>query len=79
MLALSAYEASLCPICGGPMSECTDPANEGRFKVDPPTRCHKATAQMRETDTWGDRQYTKALMIVTRLEKPEPSGSRRSS
>jgi hypothetical protein len=44
MLALLAYENSLCPLCGRPLSVCSDPANEGRWKVGPPTRCHASTA-----------------------------------
>lgn len=45
MLALQFYrDAMVCPKCGGPVSECQDPANEGRFKMDPPVRCHRTTA-----------------------------------
>lgn len=71
MLALAQYEASLCPMCGGPISECTDQENEGRFKVDPPTRCHRKTAQIMAMDDLGQRKHTEALMQATRLVKPE--------
>lgn len=67
MLALAQYEVSLCPRCGGPISECTDAENEGKFKADPPTRCHRTTARLMSMDDWGDRKYTDALMQSTRL------------
>jgi len=43
MLALAAWRASRCPHCGGPLGETTDPANEGRYRVES-TRCHRCTA-----------------------------------
>lgn len=71
MLALKVYETSMvCPMCGGPLSECTDPDNEMAYKVDPPTRCHKTTAIMRyQKDGWDSRPYNRALMLITRLVK----------
>lgn len=73
MLALKVYEDTmLCPMCGGPISECTDPDNEMAYKVDPPTRCHKTTALMRaQGDDWTSRPYYRALMLVARLVKPK--------
>lgn len=47
MLALAAYRASLCPVCGNPRAECMDPAAENGFTVPPPARCHRATALKR--------------------------------
>jgi hypothetical protein len=44
MLALLAYENSLCPLCGRPLRVCTAPESEGRWKVGPPARCHAWTA-----------------------------------
>lgn len=67
MLALKVYEDSLCPKCGGPISECTNPANEGKYKTDPPTRCHKTTAQIVATEDWDQRKNTGALLLSTRL------------
>lgn len=73
MLGLKLYEDTMvCPMCGGPLSECTDPANEMAYKVDPPTRCHKTTAILRyQQDGWEDRPYNRALMLITRLVKPK--------
>lgn len=42
--ALTWYEANLCTGCGEPLWESMDPANEGRYKVAPPYRCHCCTA-----------------------------------
>jgi hypothetical protein len=41
--ALDWYEANLCPGCGQPLWESMDPANEGRYRVPPPHRCHACT------------------------------------
>ena len=67
MLALAHYEATLCPLCGGPLSECTDPANEGKYKTDPPTRCHKTTAASIAREDFDQRKHTQALLLSTRL------------
>lgn len=47
MLALAAWEESLCPLCGGPRDQCQDPEAEWRFKGVPPTRCHRTDAVSR--------------------------------
>lgn len=36
-------EADRCPGCGLPLSETTDPDNEGMYEAPPPTRCHACT------------------------------------
>jgi len=47
MLALAAWEASLCPVCGGPAEECQAPDADRRFKGVPPVRCHRTDAVRR--------------------------------
>lgn len=71
MLALKTYrDTMLCPLCGGPLSECTDVENEMAYKVDPPTRCHKQTAILRAMDDdWEKRPHNRALMLGARLTK----------
>ncbi|MFI7113953.1 hypothetical protein ACIBK9_47085 [Nonomuraea sp. NPDC050227] len=32
-----------CPACGLPLSETTDPENEGMYEAPPPMRCHACT------------------------------------
>jgi hypothetical protein len=44
VLAMAAYKAGLCDLCGSPIEECTDPMNEGKYKPEGPIRCHKTTA-----------------------------------
>jgi hypothetical protein len=44
MLALQSYKASLCPLCGLPADVCSAIESEGKFAVEGPIRCHKATA-----------------------------------
>ncbi|GAA2860145.1 hypothetical protein GCM10020220_056620 [Nonomuraea rubra] len=36
-------EFDKCPGCGLPLSETTDPENEGRYEAPPPMRCHACT------------------------------------
>lgn len=71
MLALKVYEDTmLCPLCGGPKSECLNPDNETRYRVDPPTRCHRTTAQLRfmkGDGQWEKREYNQALLVHTHL------------
>lgn len=67
MLALAHYESQKCPKCGGPISECTDPANEGKYKTGPPTRCHKTTSQILAMEDWDQRKNAGALMLSTQL------------
>lgn len=43
MLALKQYEDELCPLCGGPSSECMDVNNELKFRAEAPVRCHRTT------------------------------------
>jgi hypothetical protein len=42
-LALLDVEADVCPGCGHPLSETTDPDAEGGYEVEEPTRCHACT------------------------------------
>lgn len=71
MLALKLYEDTrLCPMCGGPIEECTNVENEMRYKVDPPTRCHKQTAILRAMDDdWDKRPHNRALMLGALLDR----------
>lgn len=71
MLALKIYEDTMiCPLCKGPISECTDSDNEMAYKVDPPTRCHKQTAVLRYMEgdgQWDKRPYNRALLLGAHL------------
>jgi len=67
MLALAEYRASKCPVCGGPIDECTDPANEGKFRTELPTRCHRQTSLLAAQEGLDGAKYAGALMLTTRL------------
>lgn len=72
MLALVHYEAAeKCPICGGPKSECQDPANETRYTATPPVRCFYSTAVSREREQWrnDDRPRQEALIPQVSLRE----------
>ncbi|MBB4702249.1 hypothetical protein BJ982_003793 [Sphaerisporangium siamense] len=42
-LAWKQEQAGLCPGCKLPLEETTDPANDGRYRVPPATRCFACT------------------------------------
>jgi len=67
MLALQYYQNGLCPKCGGPLSVCTDAANEMRFDAGLPIRCHATTARGRAAEKYRDQPGSEALMFVPRL------------
>jgi hypothetical protein len=39
-----------CPGCGGQLDETTHPHNEDAYEAEPPTRCFKCDALMREQE-----------------------------
>ena len=66
-MALSLYEANLCPRCGRPIDVCTDPENEFKFKTGAPTRCHATTSQAIAAEQAKDARIPSALMFRTVL------------
>jgi hypothetical protein len=64
ILALQAYKASLCPLCGGPLDVCTNPENELKFKGGLPIRCHATTARAVAMEPYKDQPNNQALMIA---------------
>ena len=64
MLALQAYRAALCPLCGGPLSVCTAPENELKYKGGLPIRCHATTARAIAMEPYRDQPNSSALMIA---------------
>lgn len=67
ILALHAYRAALCPLCGGPLSVCTAPENELKFKGGLPIRCHATTARAVAMEPYKDQPHNSALMIAPTL------------
>lgn len=69
MLALADYESRICPLCGRPLSVCTDPANEGKVKAALPRRCFFTTAveQAREPYNHGKAKNANALLFGATL------------
>lgn len=55
MLSLAEHESGLCPLCGRPMSVCTDPASEGRWSSAPPTRCYATTTVMKARKPYDEK------------------------
>lgn len=65
MLALAAHRATLCPLCGRPLSVCTDPASEGRWTVAPPTRCHASTAIARARKPYDEKSKESHALLFS--------------
>lgn len=62
MLALDEYDASLCPLCGLPRTECQDPSAENRAEAGMPVRCHVSTARIRRQEEYADAKQGGALL-----------------
>jgi hypothetical protein len=65
ILALAEYRAGLCPNCGRPLRVCTDPAGDGKWTVDPPTRCHATSALVIAQKAYMDAPQPEALLWRT--------------
>lgn len=81
MLALDAWEASLCPMCGWPREVCQAPEAEWSLEATLPTRCHVMTAIRRaqgEREAMGGGKYDDALSWGAQV-KDQSSRSAQSS
>ena len=67
MVALGVYESTLCPKCGRPLSVCTDPANEFKFKTGAPTRCHATTSQVIAAEKSAGIAHSEGVLFHTEL------------
>lgn len=61
MAALSEYRA-LLHSCGHTLDESASPDAEGRYVVDPPTRCHACTALEIKQADYTEVKHPAALM-----------------
>lgn len=66
MIALATRRADL-HVCGQPLSESADPANEGRYEAELPVRCHACTAmEIKQQDYQQTPQPSALLWRVRR-------------
>lgn len=72
-LALDAYEGGLCSGCRQPLSESTDPGNEGRYETEAPILCHGCAALAVGAQPYEDHAHSQALRFGVRL-KPTSGG-----
>lgn len=72
VLALQEYEADTCSGCGHQLSETTDRANDGRYTVGLPVRCHACTALAPASEKYRDNQAPDALRFPVHLRPPVP-------
>jgi len=64
LLALADYRRLLCPCgCGHLAEESLNPANDGRFRVGPPTRCHARTATVQAAKGYEESAAPAALLF----------------
>lgn len=69
MLALTTWEATRCPACGGDRDECWPEDNRGEFKVPAPMRCHRETALAKARKTYAETEEPSALMYRAELRR----------
>lgn len=69
MLALSSYEATRCPVCGGDRDECWPEEHRGEFEVPPPMRCHRETALSKARKAYAESEEPFALMYRAELRR----------
>ena len=66
-VALTIYEASICPGCGQPLRESTDAELEDQWVTDLPHRCHACTAIARRAKEYDDQDFPQAYRYVVGL------------
>lgn len=69
--ALAVFEASLCPGCAHDLAETTNPANEGRYEVDPTQTviCHRCAGRASAAKQFEHHTHPEALLIAMRLRQ----------
>lgn len=82
MLALAAYEADLCPHCGGPSSVCqspdanrTDPHAKWIYWAVTPAECAIATAIRMHPQDPDDRRALIPRVVRVRRGSPKPKNA----
>lgn len=70
-LALTGYEAGLCPGCRHPLEETTDPDNEFRYKAQTPVRCHRCTASSVASEAIQNSNYYHPDALLLPIELRE--------
>lgn len=73
-LALTEYEAGLCPGCRHPLTETTAAANEERYVAELPVRCHRCTATDQVSARYQDSPSPGALLVPIRLKEVRAGG-----
>lgn len=71
-LALSEYEAGLCPSCRHPLAETTDPRHEDRYFTDEAVRCHRCTATDQASRRYAQSPSPGALLVPVEFRPPPP-------
>jgi hypothetical protein len=74
-LALEQFDAETCSGCGHPLSETTDPRNEGRYRTDLPVRCHACTALAYGAEPYQQNPHPHALRFGVRLRPAVPDSA----
>jgi hypothetical protein len=73
-LALSEYEAGLCPACNHPLAETSSAQHEDRYVPGPAIRCHRCTAAEQASKAYQNSPSPGALLIPLEFRPlpPEP-------
>lgn len=68
-LALTVYEADLCPGCQQPLSETTKLENQFKYQAQPAVRCHYCTASAIGAEQYQESPQPGALLIPVELKQ----------
>jgi hypothetical protein len=71
VLGLIEYEAQTCHGCGGWLPETTSAENEGRYRVDPPGRCHRCKAIHSKQDEYEEQNPRSLVLWNAELRRKE--------
>lgn len=70
-------DADICPACRLPLSETTDPDNEGEYEAPLPVRCHSCTPLEHRKEEY--RESPPGLLFHSRKRPTRAPSSRSSS
>jgi hypothetical protein len=73
-LALMAYEADLCPGCGGWLEETTKPENEEKYRPKVIGLCHRCVALEQASGLKKNHSHPDALLVGVELGGGPPGG-----
>lgn len=69
VLAHDLYRAQMCPLHGGPLTECSTEAAEGTFEVPPPIRCRAHELKLLHIENHKTNSKAETLLWTVRKKR----------